>query len=321
MTMISIILCTYNRCRDLLRAVDTISKCVIPAACQWELLIVDNNSDDGTREAVADFCRSNPHRIRYLFEPRQGKGFALNRGVRAAHGDTLVFVDDDVTVDPMWLQNLTAPFCHRDYCGVGGRILPQWSVEPPKWMSTRNRHFMAVLAILDLGREACPLQEPPFGANMAFRKEVFERYGFFRTDLGRRGRNLMSNCDVEFGRRLLKAGEKLWYEPSAIVHHTVSEQRLQPGYFLRWSYCKARSDIQEMGVQENDGVSVLGVPLHLCSRLAAWTIRWMVAITPSRRFYCKFAVWSLAGGIVESYRQRRTAAPAGQETSQTLNQF
>jgi glycosyltransferase involved in cell wall biosynthesis len=86
----------------------------------WEILVVDNNSKDRTREVVEDFCRRDPDHFRYVFEPQQGKSFALNSGIREARGDVVAFMDDDVTVEPTWLQNLTADLWSGQWTGAGG---------------------------------------------------------------------------------------------------------------------------------------------------------------------------------------------------------
>src|SRR5579862_965324 len=105
---ITVILCTYNRCEILAQALDSIAACVLPESVAWEVLVVDNNSSDQTREVVEEFRQRYPGRFRYILEPRSGKSNALNVGIREAHGDILAFVDDDVTVEPTWLHNLTA---------------------------------------------------------------------------------------------------------------------------------------------------------------------------------------------------------------------
>src|SRR5690349_7477494 len=92
---------------------------------EWEVLVVDNNSSDQTREVVDEFCRRYPGRFRYLFESRPGKSCALNAGVREARGAVVAFMDDDVTVEPTWLQELTAALHNGQWAGAGGRILPQ----------------------------------------------------------------------------------------------------------------------------------------------------------------------------------------------------
>ncbi len=76
--------------------------------------------------------------------------------------------------------------------------------------------------MFDLRVEPRPLYEAPFGTNMAFQRSVFERYAWFRTDLGPRPGSEIHNEDTEFGNRLLKAGERLHCEPSAIVYHSPS---------------------------------------------------------------------------------------------------
>lgn len=115
-------------------------------------------------------------------------------------------MDDDVTVESNWLQNLTASLQNAEWPGAGGPVLPEGTFSPPRWHSHDGRYALAPLALFDLGTEAVELNEPPFGANMAFRKTMFENYGDFRKDLGRCGNNLLSNEDSEFGRRIMVAG-------------------------------------------------------------------------------------------------------------------
>ena len=97
---ITVILCTFNRSQSLVRALGSVVLSRLPEAVTWEVLVVDNNSCDQTREVVADFCARYPGRFRYVFESEPGKSNALNRGVAEAHGDVLAFMDDDVIVDP-----------------------------------------------------------------------------------------------------------------------------------------------------------------------------------------------------------------------------
>lgn len=300
---ITVILCTYNRGKSLAKALDSLAASVLPESTEWEVLVVDNNSTDQTREVVESFCLRFPHRFRYLFESQQGKSNALNAGIRRASGDVLAFVDDDVTVEPTWLQNLTAALQGSEWVGSGGRILPERTFQVPRWLSLKGRYALAPLAIFDLGLQAGPLTEPPFGTNMAFRKNLFEKYGCFRTDLGPRPGSEIRNEDTEFGSRLVAAGESLWYEPSAIVYHSVPHHRVQKRYFLTWWYDKARADIREFGISPDTKWSVAGVPLYLFRRLAVWAARWVLAFDPGLRFSNKLKVWGVAGQIMECRRQ------------------
>jgi hypothetical protein len=162
---------------------------------------------------------------------------------------------------------------------------------------------MAPLVMFDLGLEPGPLTDAPFGTNMAFHRRVFEKYGGFRTDLDRCGDDLMTGGDTEFGRRLLAAGERLKYEPTAVVHHPVPQNRLQRDYFLRWWFNKGRAEIREFGVAADTKWFVSGIPLYLFRKLAVGTLRWMVTLEPPQRFTCRLTVWLLAGMIAESYRR------------------
>jgi len=310
---ISVILCTFNRCLALRQALGSIAGSVLPPSVEWEVLAIDNNSQDQTREVVEKFCQQYPGRFRYLFEPRQGKSYALNTGIREARGKILAFMDDDVTVEPDWLRNLTVALDDTQWAGAGGRILPEWSVPPPAWLPLQEWYGKAPLVIFDLGPEAGPLTELPIGTNMAFRKEIFEKYGGFRTDLGPCPGSEIRGEDSEFSSRILAAGERLRYEPSAVVHHSVSADRVQRGYFLRWWFARARSVI--MASARPTEWCVAGIPLYLFRKLVTGSLRWMIAVGPSRRFSRKLAVWFLVGQIAESYRQSRlrgtSARPEG----------
>ncbi len=304
---ITVILCTYNRCQSLAKALESAAALKLPDADEWEILVVDNNSTDKTREVVENFCRRYPGRFRYLFEPQQGKSHALNAGISETHADVLAFMDDDVTVDPAWLQNLTASLPDGHWAGAGGRILPQKTFRPPPWVSPSEPHALGPLALFDPGPDAVELAVAPFGTNMAFRRCVFEKYGGFRTDLGPRPGSEIRSEDSEFACRLLVAGEHLRYERSAIVYHDVPDSRLQKKYFLNWWFDKARADIRAYGDLARNKWHLKGVPLVLFRRLTVWTLRWLVAVDPARRFSCKVKVWLVAGQIQESYRQAAEA--------------
>ena len=182
---ITVILCTYNRCGELANALNSVAASTMPEGIEWEVLVVDNNSSDQTRELVEDFCSRHP-RVRYLFEPHQGKSYALNSGIREARGEVLAFLDDDVTVDPSWLQNLTLPLLNGEWSGSGGRTVRAQAFTPPAWLALEGPYSMAgvLCASFDLGDKPLELDRAPYGANMAYRKRMFEKYGGFRTDLG-----------------------------------------------------------------------------------------------------------------------------------------
>jgi cellulose synthase/poly-beta-1,6-N-acetylglucosamine synthase-like glycosyltransferase len=262
----------------------------LPPSVDWEVVVVDNNSSDSTRHVVELFCREFPGRFRYVFEPKQGKSNALNRGIREAQGDILAFTDDDITVEPTWLHNLTADLTTGEWDGAAGRIILQWPASVPKWLAQSGKYARHGLPGFDQGNAAKELIGPPFGANMAFRKAVFLKHGGFRPDLGPRPGSEIRSEDTEFGRRLLAAGGRLRYVPSAVVYHPVPENRMNRDFLLAWWFDKGRADAREFEIPK----------LRNMASAVLWAGRWSITLDPAARFYQKLVVWQKAGTIFES---------------------
>jgi glucosyl-dolichyl phosphate glucuronosyltransferase len=307
---ITVIVCTFNRCHTLANALDSIAKSMLPDSTTWETLVVDNNSTDQTAETVQNFSCRYPGRFRYVFEPRQGKSYALNTGILESRGATLVFMDDDTTVEPTWLERLTAPLSDSAWSGSGGPVILQWSSSRPRWL--RMDTMAAPLVGFDPNREAGEIRETLFGGNMAFRRTMFQKHGVFRTDLGPspNRETPRQNEDTEFVRRLLAAGECLFYEPLAVVFHPVPINRLRKRYFLGWWFDKGRADILMLGFPPNVKWSLGGVPLSFVRRILHWTARWIIALEPSERFASRLKVQWLLGMIIECRRSSKSVLPA-----------
>ena len=307
---ITVILCTYNRCELLKEALGSLVASVLPESVEWEILVVDNNSKDRTREVTNEFCLRHPGRVRYILESQQGLSHARNAGVRKARGEILAFVDDDVTVEQNWLNNLTANLFSGEWAGAGGRTLPPAGFSPPPWLELRGPWGQggALCALFDLGDTPGELKESPYGANMAFRREMFERYGGFRSDLGRCGENLASGEDIEFGKRLLAAEERLRYEPSAIVFHSIAEMRLNKKYYWVYWFAFGRSEIRERGRRTR----VWGIPRYYFSLpnialriLLPEVVKCPFARDPRERFARQCHAWRTAGTLAEVWNQVR----------------
>ena len=182
---VTIVLCTFSRAHLLGPALDA-ALSQIDGTPSYELLLVDNNSRDRTREIVQQ-REASGSRLRYVFEAQQGLSFARNAGIVHARGDIVAFTDDDVRVAPNWVSRIHAAFeTHAHVDCVGGRILPEWSVPPPAWL-TKDR-WVGALALQDYGPERLMFDpKNPVclaGANLAFRKRVFENIGAFSTEFG-----------------------------------------------------------------------------------------------------------------------------------------
>jgi glucosyl-dolichyl phosphate glucuronosyltransferase len=301
---VTVIICTYNRCESLAKALASIALSVLNDSLEWEVLVVDNNSCDQTRAVVHDFSYRYPGRFRYLFESTQGKSHALNSGIADAAGQILAFTDDDVTVDPLWLTNLITPLLVENWTGAAGRIRLESNFEPPAWFAIEGPLSLAQsLVQFDRGDQKKPLDEAPFGANMAFRRSMFEKYGAFRTDLGRRGESLIGNEDTEFAKRLMGGGERLLYVPSAVVNHPVCPHRATKKYFRSYFFAHGRSMARESGFK----LSIWNIPGQSLSEIRG-KLRWLASLdrywflNARGRFFYELALLDSLGKIVEGYR-------------------
>ncbi len=222
---ISIIICTYNRAgyiRDNLHSLFQTNA----SPKRFEILIVDNNSTDHTtsvvKKAVAQHQNFN---LKYFKESKQGTSHARNRGIQEASAPVLLFLDDDIIAPPQFISAWISFFeNHPEASGGGGKIKVQFDDPRPSWIS----HFL--LPLLGYHNHGNSIKKYnagnfPFGGNMAFRKNVFERYGNFNTELGRIGSVKMTSFEKEFYRRL-NGSETICYVPEAYLYHRVSKQRL-----------------------------------------------------------------------------------------------
>jgi GT2 family glycosyltransferase len=259
---------------------------------------------------VDEIRRQHPGRFRYIFEARQGKSVALNTGILESRGDVLAFMDDDVTVGPAWLRNLTASLDSGEWAGAGGRILPTEAFSPPPWLWLKVPGYFGapLFAHFDRGDVPGELDCAPYGANMAFQRRMFEKHGGFRTDLGPRPGSAIRNEDTEFGRRLFAAGERLRYEPAAVVYHPVPVERIQKKYLLDWWFDYGRAEIYEGGRKPDVwGIQrrFLSIPKLFVVMLAVSAVRWALSFDSRTRFFWKSRTWAAAGEMVEINRQWR----------------
>jgi glycosyltransferase involved in cell wall biosynthesis len=216
----------------------------------YEVLLLDNNSTDKTREIGVGFAARFP-RIRYINEPIQGHPHTKNRGVRESRGEIIAFVDDDVYFSPGWLKAIASSFeRHPDVACIGGMVVPHFEGDRPSWLEDDLLDVYSVARYGDHEREILP-PEYPIGCNMAFRRSVFEQLGGFPTSLGRKPGNLLSNDETYFLLCLVNAGLKLFYSPDAQVSHRISAERTTQHWLLRRWYWQGISDVAMRQIGED----------------------------------------------------------------------
>lgn len=270
--VISVVICTYNRCEQLASALQSLkTSCSAVNARLFEVLVVDNNSSDGTRNTVEKFGVDFP--LRYVFETEQGLSNARNRALREFLGDWLLFVDDDVIVDPNWLPgylNLIQSGVATGY--IGGRILPLWEEHPPRWLHDEDLAFFSgILMKYDLGETNRPLDshEPaPYGASLAISRSLVQAVGHFRRDLGVVGRVPARGEETEYLGRAMEQGFKGYYCGQSLCHHLVNKSRLSLRYLYRFGVQKGIAGVKmgQTGSEPNT-VSILGFAIRGCFQL------------------------------------------------------
>jgi glycosyltransferase involved in cell wall biosynthesis len=287
-TSASIIICTYNRASSLVETLETITQMDVPEGVEWEVLVVDNNSTDDTREAVARFIQAGHKDIRYLFEAKQGKAYALNHAIHNAHGEILAFTDDDALVGRQWLQLILDTFSELKPDCVGGKVVPVWLDQRPDWLTDR---LLNVLAMLDLGESVHALDgkkgEMLYGVNFAFKKDFFVKHGLFNTELCSRG---AGNEDHELFQRLQRSGGRAIYHPGIVVRHKVFPERMRKPYFRRWHYLVGRDRAK---LVTNTSFRVFGIEGYMIRHFLALLgkyVRALFALDREQIFYYELKV-------------------------------
>lgn len=246
--MISVVCCTYNRDRVFEETVRSFLACGTDAVAH-ELLLVDNNSTDRTREIGERFAAGLGPRVRYVNELRQGHPLAKNRGIREARGTIVAFIDDDVLLAPGWLDALSSAFArHPAIACVGGKVVPRFEGARPAWLCDEMLWIYGVTHYGD-GERELRSPEVPIGCNMAFRRSVFDAVGEFHGALGRSPGSLLSGDEDHFLLRAERAGLRTLYVPDMVVTHRIPAERLSRDWVLRRFYWGGVSDVakRELG--------------------------------------------------------------------------
>jgi len=229
---LSIIVCTYNREKYIGECLSRLAKQDIDQST-YEVLIINNQSTDHTQAVIDKIITQYPKiNFRSFIEENQGHTYARNRGIIEAKGNLLSFIDDDAFVQTDYCKEIIKFFkTHEKISDIGGRIIPKYEKTEPPWMS---KYLLPLVAAIDLGNLPKPFKgnKFPIGANMAFRKSIFEKYGVFDVNLGRRGAGLEGGDEKEMFIRLKRGGEKIFYVPEVVVKHIIPGSRIEKSYIM-----------------------------------------------------------------------------------------
>lgn len=237
---ISAIICTHNRDNYLGAAIDSL---LMQDFDEFEVVVVDNGSSDRTHQVVKDrLC--DPH-LKYVFEPVLGLSVARNTGARASKGEIIAYLDDDAVASASWLSILYQAYQDNEKLAIaGGKVTLLWpeGVTTPPWLSSG---LSSNLGAYDLGDTLVYINRPgltPRGLNYSIRRSFLAQIGGFDPNLGRVGKNLLSNEELHTTELALKLGWQVAYLPDALVAHNVAPERLNRQWFLRRGWWQGISE-------------------------------------------------------------------------------
>ncbi len=230
--LLSIIVCTYNREKYIGECLTRLAEQDIDPT-KYEVLVINNKSTDNTQEIIKEIIPRHPKiNFHYFIEENQGHTYARNRGIKESKGTILSFLDDDAFVQNNYCKEIIDFFnANQNVSAIGGRIIPKYENATPSWMS---KYLLPLVAAIDLGKHTKPFKgnKFPIGANMAFRRSMFEKYGLFDVNLGRRGSELEGGDEKEMFIRLRKGGEIISYVPEVAVEHIIPGSRIEKSYIM-----------------------------------------------------------------------------------------
>lgn len=249
MTMdVSVIVCAYSEERwdDLVSAVMSLEG---QRKQPREIIVVIDHNESLFKRVKAQFEKA------IVVENQNAVGLsgARNTGVSAAKSSIIAFIDDDAIAAPDWLENLCAGYADANVIGVGGAIEPMWPSDRPAWFP---EEFYWVVGCVYRGMPQTPSAiRNMIGANMSFRREVFERVGNFR--LGKVGtRSRPEETELCIRTRQQWPTGLFLYQPHAKVRHRVSANRINLKYFLTRCYDEGMGKASMVHfVGQEDGLS------------------------------------------------------------------
>ncbi len=305
MKRITVAICAYN-------ARDRLAELVPVLAAQtldgpWEILVVDNNSTDGTDELIREMSRNGPVPIKVVRETAQGIPYARNRAIdEAADSAYLAFIDTDEAPLPGWLEAAVDALDREGAECAGGPIRVRFPGPRPAWL---RDELLKYLGSVDHGGEPFWIRDyrtPVWSGNIAYRLSLFRSGLRFDPRYNRAGRGVGGGSDAVMFRLLVDQRARMRYRPDMVIEHWVGCEKMNRRYFLHLNLLAGI----KFGrfEQEKFDRALFGVPLFLVKQ-AALEVASTLGKTATRRPDAMLAAVSTArtigalGGSFQRWRR------------------
>lgn len=241
--LISVIICTYNRADLLRHSLEAVCNQSLERS-DYEIIVVDNNSKDNTREVVEEFCSRYPG-IRYSFEGKQGLSHARNHGWHLAEGRYVAYTDDDSEVPPEWLSLAKEIITRFEPAAFGGPIRGIPGPTRQKWFKDDYLNQCSIREARFLISESEEYGQI-IGMNMFFRCDLIHKVGGFDPRLGMTGDTLAYGEETAFLEAITKLpGEKMYFDPRLYVCDIKRPEKLLWTYALRAAFGAGRTSYRK----------------------------------------------------------------------------
>ena len=295
---LSIIICSYNRASYIS---DALTSLYVQSSGldNFEVIFVDNNSTDNTKEVYAQWRHTNTNgQFTFISEMQQGASFARNTGAAIAKGEWVCFMDDDAVATTDYVKNIIKHIQDQPFIvGFGGRIIPKYIPAEPKWMSY---YVSSLVGNFDYASTACAFENGkyPLESNMIVKKSVYDQIGGFNVNLpGVVGTLRIGGEGKELFYKIIALGHTIYYDPSICVHHVVEVKKLTSEYMYRVASGIGRGE-KTRTLNISNGAYLMKI-LEYLLKLGAGIIlgiKYAIQLTPSKTWpIIKFRIDAIKG--------------------------
>ena len=233
---VSVVICCYNSASRITTVLEYLSNQEINHPIPWEVVLVDNASDDETTVAARRAWKSDIIPLHIVIEPKKGLSNARRKGIQESHYEFVSFIDDDNWVNTRWIEGVYSSMKNNpDVALVGGRGEAVFEKEEPEWFGRFQQSFaVGPQAAADgIMKDADSFL---YGAGLVLRKSVWDKIidrGFEFQLSGRTGKMIASGEDSEMCYAIKLAGYDLYYDSTLTFKHYMSEGRMSVPYLIR----------------------------------------------------------------------------------------